>query len=366
MPTASRYRCPCCGAALVFASQSQQLHCDSCGNDFPMEAIQAVAAAQYQNDLGDQMAWTPQENSGFSGEESGQLRAYRCEGCGAEILADADTAATSCVYCGSPSILPGVLSGAYRPDAVLPFRKSKEEAVQALRKHCQGKRLLPRGFLDGGILEKITGVYVPFWLYQAEAEADCAYNATRTHTHREGQYQVTRTEHYLLRRGGHMAFRQVPVNGSTKADDSMMESIEPFAAEQAQDFSVGYLSGYQAQRHDMDAAACEPRANERIRESVAAAMAATVHGYASVTPSHSRITLEHGKVRQVLLPVWMLNTRWKDKIYTFAMNGQTGRFIGDLPTDWGRFWGYLLGIALGIGLGGTGLIYLLLKMGVMG
>ena len=365
MQTASRYRCPCCGAALVFSSDIQQLHCESCGNSFPPETMQAVAEAQAWQDQGDQMDWAPQESAGFSGVESGALRAYRCEACGAQIVTDAEVAATSCVYCGSPSILPGVLEGAYRPDAVLPFQKSKEEAVAALKKHCSGKKLLPRGFLNGGMLEKITGVYIPFWLFQADAEADCTYNATRSHTHREGQYMVTRTEHYLLRRGGSMAFSQVPVNGSQKADDTLMEAIEPFDQQAAQPFNVGYLSGFQAQRHDLDAAACEPRANERIRDSVNAVMAGTVHGYATVSRAQARISLHHGQVRQVLLPVWMLNTRWKDKIYTFAMNGQTGRFIGDLPVDKGRFWGWLLGIALGIGAGGTGLLYLLLKMGVL-
>jgi len=366
MPTASHYRCPCCGAALVFSSQSQQLSCDSCGNTFPLETLQAVADAQASNEAGDEMTWAPQENPGFSGAESSQLKAYRCEACGAEILADATTAATACVYCGNPSILPGVLSGAYRPDAVLPFQKSREEAMAALQKHCRGKRLLPRGFMDASQLEKITGIYIPFWLFEAEAEADCTYNATRTHSHREGQYQVTRTDHFLLHRGGRMAFSQVPVNGSQKADDTMMESIEPFAPTEAKEFHVGYLSGFQAQRHDLDAQACEPRANERIRQSVASVMASTVHGYATVAPAKTHIALEHGRARQVLLPVWLLNTRWRDKTYTFAMNGQTGKFIGDLPTDRGRFLEYLLGIALGIGLGGTALVYLLLTMGVMG
>ena len=65
------------------------------------------------------------------------------------------------------------------------------------------------------------------------------------------------------------------------------------------------------------------------------------------------------------MPVWMLNTRWKDQIYTFAMNGQTGRFIGDLPTDKGKFWKWLLGLTAGIGIGGCVLIYILLSMGVI-
>ena len=366
MLTAAHYRCPCCGSSLVFSSQSQQLDCQSCGNSFPLETMQAVAQAQVENTTDQDMAWEDQYNAGFTGEESSQLKVYRCESCGSEIVADAATAATACVYCGNPSILPGVLSGVYRPDAVLPFQKSKEEAMAALRQHCSGKRLLPKGFMDESQIEKIAGVYVPFWLFQADAEADCTYNATRTHTHREGQYMVTRTDHFLVRRGGHMAFEQVPVNGSQKADDTMMESIEPFAQEAAKGFDVAYLSGFQAQRHDLDAAACQPRANERIRKSVAAVMAGTVQGYASVTPANTHIDLEHGRVRQVLLPVWLLNTRWRDQTYTFAMNGQTGKFIGDLPTDKAKFWEILLGITLGVGAGGTALVYLLSMLGVIG
>ncbi|MBQ6256585.1 MAG: hypothetical protein IJJ60_08375, partial [Clostridia bacterium] len=125
------------------------------------------------------------------------------------------------------------------------------------------------------------------------------------------------------------------------------------------------FSGYQAQRYDVDAAACQPRANERIRASVAAAMRATVMGYATVAPMNTQIQLQHGQVRQVLMPVWMLNTRWQDKTYTFAMNAQTGRFVGDLPVDKGAFWRWLLGLGLGIGAVGTAVAYLLFNMGVL-
>jgi DNA-directed RNA polymerase subunit RPC12/RpoP len=365
MQQTAHYRCPCCGAALVFSSDIQQLHCESCGNSFPPETMQAVAEAQSWQDQGDQMDWAPQESAGFSGAESGALRAYRCEACGAQIVTDAEVAATSCVYCGSPSILPGVLEGAYRPDAVLPFQKSKEEAVAALKKHCSGKKLLPRGFLNEGMLEKITGVYIPFWLFQADAEADCTYNATKVSTHREGNYMVTRTAHFLVRRGGRLGFNQVPVDGSSKIDDTMMESIEPYDSKKAEAFSTGYLSGYQAQRYDVDAEACQPRANERIRQSVAATMAATVAGYATAVPTNTQIQLQHSQVHQVLMPVWMLNTRWQDQTYTFAMNGQTGQFIGDLPVDKGKFWKWLLGLTLLIGGGGTAIAYLLFNMGVL-
>ncbi|MBQ9263175.1 MAG: hypothetical protein IJ189_03075, partial [Clostridia bacterium] len=85
----------------------------------------------------------------------------------------------------------------------------------------------------------------------------------------------------------------------------------------------------------------------------------------SFAPANKQIQLQHSQVRQVLMPVWMLNTRFKDQIYTFAMNGQTGSFIGDLPTDKNRFWRWFLGIAGWISLGGWALVYLLGVLGVL-
>ncbi len=365
MQQAAHYKCPCCGAALTFGSQSQQLDCASCGNSFPLDTIEQLESAQVQNTTDEQLQWQYAGGGGYTQEEAVHLRSYRCQACGAEIVTDETVAATECVYCGNPSVMPGVLSGAYRPDAVIPFRKSKKEAQDALRNHCKGKKLLPKGFMDENRIEKVSGVYVPFWLFEAEAEADCTYNATKVSSHREGNYMVTRTAHFLLRRGGHLGFKAVPVDGSSKMDDTLMESIEPYDSDKAEQFSTAFLSGYQAQRYDVEAADCQPRANERIRASVSATMAATVAGYATAVPVNTQIQLQHGQVRQVLMPVWMLNTRWQDKTYTFAMNAQTGQFIGDLPVDKGKFWKWLLGLAVLIGGGGTALAYLLFNMGVL-
>lgn len=362
---AAHYKCPCCGAALTFGSQSQQLDCANCGNSFPLDAIQQVAEMDVENTTDDQMQWSFASHSDFDEAEVSHLRTYRCQNCGSEIVADETTAATECVYCGSPSILPGVLSGAYRPDAVIPFQKSKKEAMDALRNHCKGKKLLPNAFINENQIEKITGVYEPFWLFQADAEGDCTFNCTRVTAHRQGQYEVINTAHFLVRRGGGLSFKQVPVDGSTKMDDTLMESIEPYDSDKSEGFNVGYLSGYQAQRHDVEAADCQPRANERIRQSVLSVLRDTVIGYSTVTPVNTQVQLQQGQVRQVLMPVWLLNTRWQGKTYTFAMNGQTGQFVGDLPTDNGKFWKYLLGIGLGIGAGLYGIAYLLFNMGVL-
>lgn len=362
---ATSYRCPCCGASLIFGADNQEMYCDSCENTFPLESLEQMAQLNFEETTDENMHWDMPAEDTLSGEEASHLQAFRCSTCGAEILADPEIAATECIYCGNPTILPGVLEGAYKPDGVIPFQKTKEEAQEAFKNHCKGKKLLPTGFYNDARLEKITGVYVPFWLFRCETESDMTFNATRSVTTREGNYMVTRTSHYLIHRGGHMNFDQLPVDGSKKMDDTMMESIEPFDAKKVQDFQIAYLSGYQAQRHDVTAEECAPRANERIRQSVQSVIRNTVTGYHTVTPARTHVNMYNTQVQQILMPVWLLNTRWKDQVYTFAMNGQTGRFIGDLPTDKGKFWKWLLGLTAGIGIGGCVLIYILLSMGVI-
>ena len=112
-----------------------------------------------------------------------------------------------------------------------------------------------------------------------------------------------------------------------------MESIEPFYPEDAVDFQTAYLAGYLADKYDVDEKQSVERANQRIQKSASDAFASTVIGYNTVIPEHSSIHLNRGKAKYALYPVWILNTSWEGKKYTFAMNGQTGRMVGDLPCD---------------------------------
>ena len=357
------YKCPCCSAPLRYDGATGQLACDSCGNVFPLNTVQQaeeVAAATADQDIqweASDGAWRP--------EEAEQLRTYSCPSCGAEIVVDATTAATECVYCGNASIMPGALSGSFRPDAVLPFVKTKEDAVKAYADLIKDKKLLPRAFASKKHMDKITGVYVPFWLFQCRADCDLSFRAERVHTHTEGRDQVTDIEHFMVMRGGTLDFDGVPVDGSTKFDDTLMESIEPFDYGKMQEFDAAYLPGYQAERYDVDAEAAQARANERIRTSTVEAFASTVQGYSAVTPQSVNVRLQHGQVTNVLAPVWMLNTKWEGKTYTFAMNGQTGRLVGDLPTDSGAAWKYRLRLFLGPLVGVVGIALILSLLGVI-
>jgi hypothetical protein len=241
-------------------------------------------------------------------------------------------------------VLKGQFAGDLKPDLIIPFKLDKKAAKEALKKHCQGKKLLPKVFTDENHLDEIKGIYVPFWLFEADAQASIRYKATRVRSWSDSQYNYTETQHYHVSRGGTIGFTAVPVDGSTKLEDALMESIEPFNLADAVEFNPAYMAGYLADRYDVDAQQSIQRANERIKQSTADAFASTAQGYSTIIPVATGIQLENGKARYALYPVWLLNTTWNGKKYTFAMNGQTGKLVGDLPMDKSLYRKWLWGI----------------------
>ena len=230
------------------------------------------------------------------------------------------------------------LAGDRRPDYVSPFRLDREAAKVAMSKHLSGKRLLPKLFKSQNHIDEIRGIYVPFWLFDADADANINYRATRVRTWSDSDYNYTETSFFAAYRAGCVGFQRVPVDGSTKMPDDLMESIEPFDFKDAVDFQTAYLSGYLADRYDVDAEQSIGRANERVRKSTEQAFRDTVRGYSTVTVENSSIRLKNGKAKYALYPVWLLNTTWRGEKYVFAMNGQTGKYVGNLPMDKGAWW----------------------------
>ena len=341
------YNCPCCNAGLSFSGDSQQLSCEYCGTSFDIDAVRAFnesAAAQSNVEF----QWEQNENTQWSDQEASGIRSYICPSCGGEILSEESTAASFCPYCDNPTIMPAQVSGGLRPDAVIPFKTTKEDAQAAFLKLCKGKKLLPKFFTQQQRLEKITGMYVPFWLYDCSGKFEGTFNATRIHCWSDSEYDYTRTDHYLLKRSAQAGFSGIPMDGSSKMDDEFMESIEPYDYRDLVDFDTAYLSGYLADKYDVESDAGKERIQERVSNSIDEQIQPSLAGYATVVPASRNLQIEHGKVRYILLPVWMLNTRYKDKIYTFVMNGQTGKMIGNLPVCKKQCWkwfGIISGIA---------------------
>mgnify|MGYP002561677218 FL=1 len=385
MPTqVTNYQCPACTGPLHYSAKSGKLACDYCGSSFDVAEIEALyarkeaeaAAAKQAADAKAEAAqaakaeaaeaaaasggWDTSDLSRDWGAEADGLRVYSCPSCGAELICDQSTAATACPYCGNPAIVPGQFSGALRPDYILPFRLSKDDAVQALRAHYKGKPFLPRSFTSANHIEQIQGVYVPFWLFDGGAEGAASYRASNTNVFETGDYEITETRHYHVVRAGSLAFEKIPVDASSKMPDDHMDSIEPFDYAQLRPFSTAYLSGYLADKYDVTIDDSRDRADTRCRETLAQALRDTVTGYGACVTEREDIALRRGKVHYALLPVWMLSTKWRGQDFLFAMNGQTGKLVGDLPTDRGRFWGMFAAIAAPLTVALTAILQFLL------
>ena len=385
MPTqVTNYQCPACTGPLHYSAKSGKLACDYCGSSFDVAEIEALyarkeaeaAAAKQAADAKAEAAqaakaeaaeaaaasggWDTSDLSRDWGAEADGLRVYSCPSCGAELICDQSTAATAGPYCGNPAIVPGQFSGALRPDYILPFRLSKDDAVQALRAHYKGKPFLPRSFTSANHIEQIQGVYVPFWLFDGGAEGAASYRASNTNVFETGDYEITETRHYHVVRAGSLAFEKIPVDASSKMPDDHMDSIEPFDYAQLRPFSTAYLPGYLADKYDVTIDDSRDRADTRCRETLAQALRDTVTGYGACVTEREDIALRRGKVHYALLPVWMLSTKWRGQDFLFAMNGQTGKLVGDLPTDRGRFWGMFAAIAAPLTVALTAILQFLL------
>ena len=339
-----QYKCPCCGGAVEFNSTAQKMKCPYCDTEFEIETLKKYdEELKQEKQKEDQMQWQEDAGSQWGEEETSKMRVYHCESCGGEIIADENQAATKCPYCDNPVVMKGQFQGDLRPDYVIPFKLDKAAAKERFKSHLNGKPLLPKVFRSENHIDEIKGIYVPFWLFDADAEADIRYKGTTVRTWSDSDYNYTQTSYYSILRGGRIGFERVPVDGSSKMEDDLME----------------YLAGYLADKYDVNAEESIGHANRRIRQSTEDAFRATVKGYSGVVVENSNVRLENSRVKYALYPVWILNTTWQGKKYRFAMNGQTGKFVGNLPTDKGAYVRWFVGLTVGISVAAFSILSLL-------
>lgn len=326
-----QFKCPACGGSVEFDAGTQKMKCPYCDSEFDIEAIKEMNSEESsQHD--DSISWESAGGQWQEGETDG-MRVYTCESCAGEIIGDENLGSTTCPYCGSKVVMTGQFSGALKPDYVIPFKLDKKQAMKNFETFVNKRKYVPKRFKSDKHIEEIKGVYVPFWLFDGDADADMSFGAEKIKSWTEGKYEYTETEYYNVTRSGNVTFKNIPVDGSEKLADDLMESIEPFHFNEAVDFETAYLAGYLADKYDVDEKASENRANERIKYSVEEALSDTVKGYSRVNGRSSSITIKGGKAKYALYPVWLLSATYNGEAYTFAMNGQTGKFAGDLPVD---------------------------------
>ncbi|MDR3013452.1 MAG: hypothetical protein LBU70_09650 [Chitinispirillales bacterium] len=353
------YKCPNCGGTVKFDSSAQKMKCPFCDTEFEIAALE-----EHQQELSatakDDYCWdTKGACEAWDNPEQDDLTTGACPSCGAEIFGDQSTIATVCPCCGNAQIVAKRLSGMLKPNYVIPFKLKKDSAVEELKKFCKGKRLLPNNYLEDKRIKEIQGIYAPFWLYDAKAHGHICYRAHKVRTWSDSNYIYTKTDHYSVVRDGDADFEKIPVDASEKLDDDYMDAIEPYDYANLADFHQSFLAGYLAEKYDVDAEGCKDRAGKRMKGTIENEFRKSVAGYTMVKMESSAVDVKSGKVNYALLPVWVLNTKYRDENYQFMMNGQTGRLVGRLPVDRGKAWKWR-GILTGV----VGLIATLAVLGL--
>jgi len=334
------YKCPSCGASLQFDSGSQQVVCPYCDSSFdPQSLIDYDAFLKQDAENGKSDSWEKDAQKWTKDEATG-LNVYVCGACGGEVLGDDTLASARCPFCDNTVIMKRQFTGDWKPDLVIPFKLDREAAKQGFRKHLFGKKLLPKAFRSESNIEEIKGIYVPFWLFSSDVSASMRFNGTRSRSWTDGGFDYVETSRYALLRAADAHFSRIPVDGSEKMDDALMDSLEPFDFSEAVDFQTAYLSGYFSDRYDVNADVSVTRAQDRFRSTVSRLVSQTTGGFSSVAAESTSISERNNKREYALLPVWLLHVKWNGKLYTYAMNGQTGKFVGTLPISKKRTWGF--------------------------
>lgn len=319
--TGKQVKCPNCGGVMEFDPASQKMKCPYCDTQ-----VEVQKTGEKKESEGKTQKEAQQE---------GKFRVVTCKNCGAELLTDEFTTATFCSYCGSPSLVESRLVGEKTPDYVIPFQYNKNQAVEAYRKWTQKGFLTPAVFKKAATMEKISGIYVPFWLYDYDSDLHAAGECVRIRHTSDSENDYTHRDYYYVCRDIEAHFKKIPADASEKMDDDMMDKLEPFDYKSLKPFQMEFLSGYLSERYNMDAGAMTDRIESRVNQYMEEFLSSETIGYSE---KHLLKQVHHEKagVHYALLPVWILNYRYKNKNYSFAMNGQTGKIVADLPVSKGK------------------------------
>lgn len=333
-------KCPACGAKITFNPKNQMWDCKYCGSKFSLEEMKK------HNNASSEKA-NSKENKKKAIKKLDGVDVYRCKNCGAEIMADETTTATFCVYCGSTAILKDKIDEGLSPNLIIPFKNVKEDAIEAFKKVTKHKPLMPKAFKEERNIQKITGVYIPFWAYDISADGQMEFSATDIRTWSDYNYHYTETSRYLVTQSGHFDYEKVLADASSRFPDDLMDSLEPFHYKDLTDYNHAYLSGFLAEKYDVSEEDGFERAKNRSINTCVDMMSSNVRHQTKIVKTNN-MEVKKEKTNYIMLPVWMVNIHYNGKMYTFAMNGQTGKIVGNIPVSVGKTIAWSVSLFIGI------------------
>lgn len=314
------FNCPSCGAELMFNADKGKLCCEFCESEFTKDELLELSAAEAA-------AKRMQDAESYCEH----MNEYACPNCGAEVIADETTAADICVYCHSPVVLKGKLSGQMKPDKIIPFKFSKDEAENKFFDFVKNKRFVPKKFKSKQHAEQIRGVYFPFWITDADADAEYHATATKIRKWRAGNVLYTETSKFNIHRHGLIHFEDIVTNALAEGDKEVLEGVLPYPSEALEPFSMPYLAGFTAKKRTIEREMLSPEVKQRMNDYATTLLIRTVHGYATVNETSRALRIHKSHWEYSLLPIWLLTYVTPKKKYKYAMNGFTGKIYGELP-----------------------------------
>lgn len=318
-------RCPHCGAKVDYNPKDENFKCEYCGNETTLEEMKKFESAANEKN-----------NQSVSEENVDNYEdyiSYTCKDCGAEIIADKETTATFCVYCGNSAILKNKLSGKFSPSKIIPFKKERKEAIEAFKSLAKGRPLVPSDFTSEKNIEKIRGIYIPFWFHNFNIDGSIKLEGRRYDHWSVGNTDYTRTNIFDVERGGSIRFESVPIDGSTRFDDALMNTIQPYDYSDLVPYNHAYLAGFLAERYDVEKENSRMQIEPVVLDEAKNQFLKSTLTYSSTSIKSNTLQTKEHSIEYVLLPVYMVNVKYLGKMYTFAMNGQTGEFIGNIPVN---------------------------------
>ena len=320
MSSAVTYKCPNCGAGLIFDAEKQLFACEFCLSDFSEDELKEREGAANEDE---------KENADFSSE----VKAYHCTSCGAEVVTDKSTVADFCYYCHNPVVIEDRVSGLIKPSKIIPFKFGKEQAKEEFLRYAKKKWFLPNDYFSPKQTDKMQGVYYPFWVVDSDTSATLNATGKKVRTWRSGNYRYTETSTFAVSRRGSIRFEDITTSAISTEDRDMLEGILPYPADEHIDFSMPYLQGFIAKKRDLESEALSASVRGKMESYAQTLLSDTVHGYTSVSGKQTTLQIKNSKWDYTLMPVWVLNYQRKGKTYTYAMNGSTGKIYGELPTS---------------------------------
>lgn len=317
------YKCPSCGSAMEFDGAKQKLVCPHCDNSMSVDEYEKYENTHKTEDS---------ENATNENDtEQEKVKVFHCSSCGAELLTDQNTSATICSYCGNPTLVEDRLEGDFSPSSVIPFKIDRNKAQEIYRNWMKKGPLTPKTLISKSTIEKITGMYVPFWLYDYSGIDTMEAAATRTRSERRGDWQYIYTDHYAIHRNVAADFEKIPADASEKMPDDIMDKMEPFEYSEMTSFKMPYLSGYLSEKYNFTFDEMQSRAEERAKKYLTDITRNTIMGYSSVAVTSNLVNTRCTNHEYALFPVWILNYRYAGNNYQFMLNGQTGKIVADRP-----------------------------------